>query len=56
MKHILEREDRVMFNRALNQLNNWIAEYAKQNKQAHPFYIVGQHKEPEIDRRPTKNQ
>ena len=56
MRNILDKEDRVLFRRDLNNLNKWIETHVKQNKPAHPFFIVGANKGRENDRRQSKNQ
>jgi hypothetical protein len=56
MRHILDKEDRVLFKRDLRNLNKWIEDHIKQNKPAHPFVIVGQQKGNDSDRRQSQNQ
>lgn len=56
MRHILDKEDRVLWNRDLKNLNKWIEDHIKKTKQSHPFVIVGQHKENLNARRQSQNQ
>jgi cob(I)alamin adenosyltransferase len=56
MRHILDKEDRVLFKRDLKNLNKWIEDYIKNTKQPHPFVIVGQHKENLNGRSQSQNQ
>ena len=41
MIHLLDREDRVLHQRALKKLDSWISEYKKTAPAPHPFKIVG---------------
>ena len=56
MRNILDKEDRVLFNKDLKNLNKWIESHLKQSKPAHPFVIVGENKGKENDRFHTQNQ
>jgi len=55
MRNVLDKEDRVLFNKDLKNLNKWIEGHLKQNKPAHPFVIVGENKGKEHDRCQSKN-
>lgn len=55
MMNILDREDRVLRKRALVQLDKWLAEHLRKKKPAHPFFIVGENKGKQHDRRQNKN-
>lgn len=56
MRHILDKEDRVLWNRDLKNLNKWIADYVKTSKPAHPFLIVGENKGKQNDRVSSQNK
>jgi hypothetical protein len=55
VRNILDKEDRVLFKRDLKNLNKWIESLVKENKPAHPFYIVGENKGKQHEHRQTKN-
>lgn len=55
MRNILEKDDRVAYNRDLKTLNKWIEDHLKQTKQSHPFVIVGSQKA-KHDRIATENK